>query len=129
MLARLYANALYRATVQTSGKNLDVRLDSFGKLLARKGHEKLMRSIMREYAKVALREKHRGQIRISVSHEKEAAGAKKQLANIDGGAAAKEIVVSVDPALVRGYRIEGNDILFDGNARRTLADLYQKLIA
>lgn len=129
MLARMYANALYRATEKTSGKNLDAKLASFGKLLARKGHEKLMRSIMREYAKVALREKHRNEVRISVAHEKEAAAAKKQLAAIDGGAAAKEIVVSVDPALVRGYRIEGNDILFDGNARRKLSDLYQKLIA
>ncbi len=129
MLARIYANALFRATAMTSGKALDARLVSFGKLLARKGHEKLARSIMREYAKVALREKQRNEVRISVAHEKETAAAKKQLANIDGGAAAREIVVSVDPALVRGYRIEGNDILFDGNARRKLADLYQKLIA
>ena len=124
MLARHYAHALYQATEKVSGRELGSRLKSFADVLARKGHERLLRSIVREYENHRLRLERR---RTVASHKEEAV-AKKHLKEYRQFAE-KEVVVSVDPDLIRGFRIEGNDTLFDGSAKRRLITLYRQLIS
>jgi len=128
MLARHYAHALYQATEKVSGRELGSRLKSFADVLARKGHERLLRSIVREYENYRLRLERRRTVTVSVASHKEEAVAKKHLKEYRQFAE-KEVVVSVDPDLIRGFRIEGNDTLFDGSAKQHLITLYRKLIS
>ncbi len=122
-LAHQYAQALHRA-VQERGTDpkLFERLQA---MLKRRGHYKLIPRIAAAYEKLTGQERHDA-VHVRVAREQEVEQARKSAASL---APSIDPHVAIDEELVSGYTVQSRDFRFDASGRRTLIDLYRKLIA
>lgn len=94
--------------------------------LKRRGHEKLMPRIYAELRKLQAR-RPAAEVRYAREADKAVAlaKAKELLAEV----APTELELCEDPGLISGYAIRGSDFRYDASARRSLIELYKRLVA
>ncbi len=125
-LAESYARGLYEAGKAAPASSHHKLFAALLAALKRRGHEKLLPRIGREYKKLALRAE-KNTIRIRIAHRNDASAAHKKAAELDANA--QNIEAHIDESLVSGFLIEGPDFRFDASGRRALIELYQRLTA
>ena len=126
-LAETYARALHEAENAPGAETHSVLFRHFVSALKRRGHEKLLPRIGKEYVKILARE-GKNAVRVRVAHKKDAAEARKYAASAaEPGTVIGEAVV--DESLVSGYSISGPNFRYDASGRSALLQLYKKLTA
>lgn len=99
--------------------------EHFFALLKRRGHIKLLPSILSAYERIIAKEsKTAGEV-VVVAHEKDTASAKKKAAEFGGA----DVRVHVDHSVIGGWRFTGKSTLVDHTDKRALLDLYRKMTA
>lgn len=125
-LATDYATALFESNRASEKKDERALMQNFMQGLKRRGHLKLLPKIAAEYEKL---EQHamrsRPKIAMARESDKAAAVAKAREFLPDGTA----VEVCVDPTLVSGFVVSGPDFRYDASGRRSLLDLYHKLVS
>lgn len=126
MLPKLYAQALYKAgSANAPGvlKNLEV-------LLQRKGHERLMPAIAREFKRVLQRQVDaQGILEVARTGDVSKLTAQVAYAASKLNLNPDNLDVRENPDLVGGYLMRTKDSQIDGSYRRALLNLYSRLIA
>jgi len=126
-LAETYARALHEAGEAPKAPARHVLFAHFIAVLQRRGHEKLLPRIEKEYMKLLARAE-RNTVRVRVAHKKDEAAAKKAAAEFSvPGTHAPHVIV--DESLVSGYVISGPDFRYDASGKRALLELYKELTA
>lgn len=124
-LSYQYARAIY--DVRNAGEIEDASL--IARVIAalkRRHHEKLLPAVLDAYKKIELEEKaSAATIRLAHEGEKSHALLRAKELGLEEGRAR----VVIDPALIQGFVIEGKDFRYDASAKRSLTELYKKLIA
>jgi F0F1-type ATP synthase delta subunit len=133
MKASWYAEALYEALTE---KNVKTEADAhkvftrFRKVLALRGHEKLLPFVVHELEKIAVREKNNNQVLLVTADKKSqtkwshAYDHYKKEGVVPKGAALQELV---DESIVGGYQIRTKDTLIDASYKKSLLELYRKI--
>lgn len=131
MKASWYAEALYGALEGKSESDSSQVLARFRTVLVARGHSAFLRFIPQELGKIIEREKaHREVVLVTADdtsrtkwahaydhYEKEGA--------IPKGAVRRDIV---DESIVGGFQIRTKDLLIDGSYKKSLVELYRRII-
>jgi F0F1-type ATP synthase delta subunit len=91
-----------------------------------RGREALLPRIARAFERIAAREMKKNAVIVSVAHEKDANGAKKEVKPLleEIGADSKEVEIRIDESLIGGWRFEGKGVLVDNSFKKSLLDMY-----
>lgn len=133
MKASWYAEALYEAL-----QNREVKTEAdvhkvfarFRKVLAARGHEKLLPFIMHELEKIEEREKNINQVLLITADKKSqskwshAYDHYEKEGFIPKHAIRQEVV---DESIVGGYQIRTKDTIIDASYKKSLIELYRKI--
>ena len=121
---KIYARALYEATLNLSGKNLAAVIERFVALLAR--HQMIRQSgrIIAEFERLAKERAGIVEIQIIGSRELPAATV-NQVKEVFGKKVSA--AVSVDSSLLGGVVVKTRDMILDGSLRTQLSNLKVKL--
>ena len=124
--AQHYAQALYDTTAHTSPEVRDARVESFLALLKRKGHEKLLPSIVSHFERLAEVKREKEQAVLLLARLSHADDMKRRAfryyAPADGAVTPVE-----DDRIVGGFVLKDGDVIVDGSYKRMLINLYRKL--
>ncbi len=133
MKASWYAEALYGAlqekSVKTESDSKKV-FTRFHKILASRGHEKLLPFIGHELEKILDREKGKNEVLLITADGKNeskwahAYDHYKKEGIIPNHATRRDVV---DETIVGGFQIRTKDILIDGSYKKSLVELYRKI--
>ncbi|HEX5774872.1 MAG TPA: hypothetical protein VFY28_02860 [Candidatus Paceibacterota bacterium] len=120
-MEKVYANALISAL--RKGKDEKELVGGLIAHLKDVGRMKILPNILRELKNASARRKTLLP-QLEVANEGEKSGAVKEAkdAGIDGAA------ISVNPALIRGWRGRANGILVDRSGKKALIELYRNII-
>ncbi len=124
MLARYYADALFRCKNENSVENL------FG-VLKEKGHVKLLTSILSEYEKLVAKCAVEGVATLRVSRIEDADRALKVVESFmkEMSINKESLAVEEDPFITGGFVLRNSGREVDGSYRRRLVELYNQLIS
>ncbi len=120
-----YAMALWKIVERGTPPHKAVA--SLREALKRSGREALLPRIARAFERIAMQEKSRNTLTLSVAGE-HAAQAKKEakqvleIMQIDP----EEVEVQTDQALIGGWRLEGREHLYDASYKKYLLDVYNR---
>lgn len=131
MKASWYAEALYGALEGKNESESSKIFTRFRKVVSSRGHERLMPFIARELDKIISRETNKNEVHLVVADTK----SKSKWAHaydhyekegiIHKGAVRRDVV---DDSIVGGFQIRTKDILIDGSYKKSLVELYRKVI-
>ena len=123
-LEEQYAHAIHEASLK-KGHTTHALFTRMYEALKRRNHEKLLPRILAEYEKIAANAKS-SQMKISIAHEKDKKPALDQLKALAPEDQTFELCE--DKSLVSGYVIEGRDFRYDASGKRSLLNLYNRLV-
>lgn len=118
-LAQEYASVLRTLPKEASSA------EKFVALLSRRGHLKLLPTILSAAARMEARDAKVATDTLVVAHQKDAEGAKAEAVSFG----AVNPKVHVDHGVVGGWRFVGKSTLVDRTYKRMLLDLYRKMTA
>lgn len=133
MKASWYAEALYGAL---QSKHVKTESDSkkvfarFRKVIAARGHEKLLHFVAHELEKIMAREKVNNEVTLvtadakSVSKWAHAYDHYEKEGLIQKGSTRRDVV---DESIVGGFQIRTKDTLIDGSYKKSLVELYRNI--
>lgn len=117
----LYAKALQR--VSEKGVDDTTLISNLMKHLREKGREKLLPGILRELKILKEQEKYKkGVLEVARESEKKSAQEAVEKAGITTDD------IRINPSLIRGWRARSGSTLVDRSAKRSLIDLYERII-
>lgn len=134
MKASWYAEALYGALQKEEVKNeSDSKkiLARFRDVVAARGHNSLLPFIAREFEKIITREKTKSEAILVIADEKSGSKWGHAYDHYEKeGIIPKEATrrVVVDPSITGGFQIKTKDILVDGSYKKSLVELYRRII-
>ncbi len=133
MKASWYAEALYGAlqgeTVRSESDSKKI-FSNFRRVVALRGHERLLPFIARELDKILVREKDNNEIMLVVADKKStskwvhAYDHYEKEGIIPKGATRRDVV---DESIVGGFQIRTKDTLIDASYKKSLVELYRKI--
>ena len=118
---RLYAKALWK--VKEKGVDDTTLVSNLMKHLRERGREKLLPGILRELKVLKEQEKYQKGV-VEVARESEKTSAKE--AAKSAGIITDDI--RINPSLIRGWRARSGSTLVDRLAKRSIIDLYERII-
>lgn len=123
-MEQAYAQALWQMI--EGGEEPKKALHSLVESLKAHGRESLLPRIGRAFQRLAEREMRKSTVTISIAHEKDASGAKKEALKIleAAGADTNAVDICVDESLIGGWRLEGAGVLVDNSFKKSLLEMY-----
>lgn len=125
-LAAQYARAIYEAHEESATSDAEF-IANVMQALKRRHHAKILPQILEEYRKYEMAAEAQG-LTLRLAQESERQKALAALKELDA-TEEKEARTIIDQNLIKGFVVEGKDFRYDASAKRTLIDLYKRLIA
>ena len=120
-MKKLYAQALHR--VKDKGVDEETLITNLMKHLKEKGREKLLPGILRELKVLKEQQKYqKGMIEVARESEKAHATEAAKSAGITTND------IRINPSLIRGWCARSGSTLVDRSAKRSLIDLYERIV-
>jgi len=133
MKASWYAEALYGAlnekSVKTESDSKKV-FSHFRKVLASRGHERLLPFVGRELEKILVREKNNNEVLLVTADGKNESKWSHAYDHYEREGIIKKSATRrdvVDETIVGGFQIRTKDTLIDGSYKKSLVELYRKI--
>jgi F0F1-type ATP synthase delta subunit len=128
MLARAYAEALYRALEKLH--DAKIAFLNLQKILERRGHTRLFPAIAREFKRLtASHGSVSGVLEVARLKDQERYKDKIADASTQMGLSVDALEVRENPRLIGGYVVRKSDEQYDASFRRALMTLYRQLVA
>lgn len=123
-----YAQALARSLENiTEEHEVENRVSTFFRVLARDGKTKALPAILREFIKLRNHNSARKSV-LTVAKATDEEYARKELAKRLGETASEATLV-VDDSLIGGWRYVDNDTLIDTSHKASLLELYRHIVS
>ena len=112
----------------SEGKDFDDVIKNLKKVLDRKGHNKLYKSILEGLLNKIEASTETGTATVSVAREKDLKRLKKEIQEGLSKIKSEHFEPVIDPALIGGYTIEHDNKIIDKSYKSRLVTLYRSLI-
>jgi F-type H+-transporting ATPase subunit delta len=126
-MEKAYAQALW--SLVERGMDLKKAVHAVHEKLASEGRSSLMPRVARAFERLAERENRKRGFVLTVAHEKDAEGAKKEAKTYTSefGIDVADLKTQVDDSLIGGWRLEGNERLVDASYKQRLLELFNSV--
>lgn len=126
MIVQDYSSALFEL-LQSNGDS-EALLGTFRSLLKKKGHEKLYAQILKDLLNKFKKNTDKNSIQVVVSRVKDIKHLEESISkSIAAFGTTKEFSTLVDPTLIGGFKIIGQDKVIDHSYKKQLLTIYKSL--